>query len=160
MDITKELFDFLWSCPHREMRGIAAGSGSDYIFEVKKSDLDKFEKLYIKAARGSRDDLEDDELPLECVTWNPNECGDGAGWTNKAYDRQYPGYDFDGFYEPGPKVHIDCEKHLTFRSKLWYYDGFLKRPCCSDPQPLLNRSYVVCIMNDSNEQDIQITTKD
>ena len=151
MDITKELFDFLWSCPHREGRGIAAGSGTEYIFEVKKSDLDKFEKLYIKAARGSRDDLEDDEIPLECVTWKPNERGDGAGWTEGPYSRQYPGYDFDGFYESGPKVHIDCEKYLTFRITMWYYDTFLKRLCCTDPQPFLKRSYIVCIVEDRND---------
>lgn len=149
MDITNSLFDFLWSCPHREESGIAAGSGTEYIFEVKKSDLDKFERLYIKAARGGVDDLEDDELPLKCVTWTPNEHGDGAGWTGGAYSRQYPGYDFDGFYEPGPKVHIDCEKYLTFRINLWYHDIFLKRICCMDPQPLLNRSYIVCIMKEN-----------
>ena len=28
MDITKELFDFLWGCPHREGSGIAAGSAA------------------------------------------------------------------------------------------------------------------------------------
>ena len=110
--------------------------------------MDKFEKLYIKAARGSRDDLEDDELPLECVTWKPNERGDGVGWTEGPYSRQYPGYDFDGFYESGPKVHIDCEKYLTFRITLWYYDTFLKRLCCTDPQPLLKRNYIVCIVED------------
>lgn len=147
MDITKEMFDFLWACPNREGRGIAAGSGTEYIFEVKKSDLDKFEKLYIMAARGGVDDLEDDELPLECATWNPNERGDGPRWTEGAYSRQYPGYDFDGFYQAGPKVHIDCEKYLTFRINVWYYDTFLKRMCCMDPQPLLNRSYIVCIVN-------------
>lgn len=153
MDIAKELFDFLREFPHREGRGIAAGSGTEYIFEVKKSDLDKFEKLYIKAARGGVDDLEDDELPLECVTWEPNERGDGAGWTEGAYIRQYPGYNFDGFYEPGPKVHIDCEKYLTFRRILWYYDMFLRRLFSANPQPLLNESYVVCIMKDDYEKD-------
>lgn len=148
MDITKELFDFLWSCPHREWSGIAAGRGTEYIFEVKKIDLDKFEKLYIKAARDGSDDIEDDELPLECVTLKLNERRDGAGWTEGPYSRQYPGYDFDGFYEPGPKVYIDCEKYLTFRINLWYHDTFLKRMCCMDPQPYLNRSYIVCIMED------------
>ena len=148
MDITKELLDFLWGCPHREGSGIAAGSGTEYIFEVKKSDLDKFEKLYIKAARVNRDDIEDDELPLEYVTWKPNERGDGAGWTEGPYIRQYPGYDFDGFYEPGPEVRIDCEKYLTFRINMWYYDRFLKQLFCTDPQPYLNRSYIVCIVED------------
>ncbi len=148
MDITKELFDFLWGCPHREGCGIAAGSGTEYIFEVKKSDLDKFEKLYIKAARVNRDDIKDDELPLECVTWKPNERGDGAGWTEGPYIRQYPGYDFDGFYESGPEVRIDCEKYLTFRINMWYYDRFLNQLFCTDPQPYLNRSYIVCIVED------------
>ena len=148
MDITKELFDFLWSCPHRERSGIVAGRGTEYIFEVKKGDLDKFEKLYIKAARDGSDDLEDDKLPLECVTLKLNERGDGAGWTEGPYSRQYPGCDFDGFYESGPKVYIDCEKYLTFHINLWYYDTFLKRVCCMDPQPYLNRSYIVCIMED------------
>lgn len=148
MDITKELFDFLWSCPHRERSGIAAGRGTEYIFEVKKSDLDKFEKLYIKAARYGSDDLEDDKLPLECVTLKLNERGDGTGWTEGPYSRQYPGCDFDGFYESGPKVYIDCEKYLTFRINLWYHDTFLKRVCCMDPQSYLNRSYIVCIMED------------
>ena len=148
MDITKELFDFLWSCPYREVSGIAAGSGTEYIFEVKKSNLDKFDKLYIKAARGGRCDLEDDELPLECVTWKPNERGDGVGWTEGPYSRQYPSYNFDGFYESGPKVDIYCEKYLTFRITLWYHDSFLKRVYCTDPQLYLNRSYIVCIVED------------
>lgn len=148
MDITKELFDFLWGCPNREYSGISAGSGTEYIFEVKKSDLDKFEKLYIEAARSGEDDIWDDELPLECVTWKPKEQGDGVGWTEGPYIRQYPGYNFDGFYEPGPKVHIDCEKHLTFRINLWYHHFFTKRLCYADPQPLLNRSYIVCIVED------------
>jgi len=149
MGITKSLFDFLWSCPHREGSGIAADSGTEYIFEVKKGDLDKFERLYLEAARGGVDDLEDDELPVECVTGKPNRDGSGAEWTDGPYDRQYPGYNFDGFYESGPKVHIDCEKYLTFRINLWYYDAFLKRVCCTDPQPYLRRSYIVCIMKES-----------
>ena len=36
MDVTKELFDFLWSCPHREGRGISAGSVTEYIFEARR----------------------------------------------------------------------------------------------------------------------------
>lgn len=148
MDITKELFDFLWRCPHREGSGIAAGSGTEYIFEVKKSDLDKFEKLYIKAARCGSDDIDDDELPLECVTCKTNDRVDGVCWTDGPYKRQYPGYNFDGFYEPGPEVRIDCDKYLTFRISLWRYDTFLKRTCCIDPQPYLKRSYIVCIVDD------------
>ena len=88
MDITKELFNFLWRCPHREGSGIAAGSGTEYIFEVKKSDLDKFEKLYIKAARCGSDDIDDDELPLECVTCKTNDRVDGVCWTDGPYKRQ------------------------------------------------------------------------
>lgn len=153
MDVTKELFDFLWGLPHREGSGIAAGSGTDYIFELKKKDIGTFEKLYIKAARSGVDDLEDDELPLECVTWTPNERGDGAEWTHGAYERQYPGYDFDGFYESGPKVRVECDKHMTFRVNLWYYDEFLKRICCTDPQPFLKRNFVVCIMKEDDEKD-------
>lgn len=152
MDITESLFKFLWSCPHREMSGIAAGSGTEYIFEVKESELDKFEKLYIQAARGGVDDLEDDELPIECVTWKPNEYGSGIKWTNGPYDRQYPGYNFDGFYERGPKVHIDCDRHASFHKVVWYYDSFLKRICSADPQPFLGRSYIVCIMKEGQNE--------
>lgn len=147
-DITIELFDFLWKCPHNEGRGIAAGSGTDHIFKVLDSDLEKFEDLYIKAARGGRNDLEDDELPIQCVTLKLNENGDGAGWSEGPYERQYPGYDFDGFYSAGPRMKINCEKYLTFGVRIWYYDSFIKRVCCEDPQPFLKRNYVVCIVND------------
>lgn len=149
MDIAKSLFEFLWTCPHKTMSGIAAGSGTEYIFKVKESESDKFENLYIQAARGGVDDLEDDELPLECVTWEPNERGDGAGWTEGAYSRQYPGYDFDGFYEPGPKVYVDCDRYVSFSRITWYYDNFLKGICCADPQPYLKQSYTVCIMKEN-----------
>ena len=131
------------------MSGIAAGSGTEYIFEVKKSYLYKFEMLYIKASMSGDEIFEDYELTLKCVTWKPNERGDGVGWTDGPYSMQYPGYNFDGFYEPGPKVHIDCEKYLTFRINLWYYDSFMKRITCTDPQPYLKRSYVVCIVEDN-----------
>lgn len=151
MDVSKRLFEFLWSCPHKEMSGIEAGSGTDYIFEVKESESEKFENLYIQAARGGVDDLEDDELPVECVTWKPNEDGSGVEWTDGPYDRQYPGYDFDGFYERGPKIHIACDRYMAFRKVVWYYDEFLKRMCCADPQPLLRRGYIVCIMKEKEE---------
>lgn len=154
-NITEKLFDFLWAHPHKERSGIAAGSGTNYIFEVEEGELKEFESLYIKAARGGVDDLEDDPLPLECVTWRPNRCGDGPEWTEGEYERQYPGYDFDGFYESGPRVKVECVKHLTFYIRVWYHDNFLRRTCCMDPQPYLNRSYTVCIMkeNSKDEQD-------
>ena len=109
--------------------------------------MDKFEKLYIKAARCGSDDIDDDELPLECVTCKTNDRVDGVCWTDGPYKRQYPGYNLDGFYEPGPEVRIDCEKYLMFRISLWRYDTFLKRTCCIDPQPYLKRSYIVCIVD-------------
>lgn len=149
MDIAKELFDFLWKSPHREGRGIAAGNGTDHIFLIKESDAEKFEKLYMKASRTGYGDINNDELPFESVTRSEN----GAIWNNGAYIRNYPGYNFDGFYESGPKVNIDCQKYLTFRRILWYYDRFLRRLFSANPQPSLNESYVVCIMKDDYEKD-------
>ena len=148
MDITKDLFDFLWDCPHEEGRGIAAGSVTDYIFKVKKSDLEKFERLYTQAARTGIEDIECDTLPLECVSikWNLEYCK--PQWESGDYTRQYPGYNFDGFYQSGMSVCIDCEKYLTFSKRLWYRDDFFNKVCCSHPQP--NESYVVCIMKGEN----------
>lgn len=148
MDITKELFDFLWDCPHEEKRGIAAVSVTDYIFKVKKSDLEKFERLYAQAAIADIVDIEYDTLPLECVNIKFNPETYELEWENRAYTRQYPGYDFDGFYQSGMSVSIDCEKYLTFSKRLWYRDSFFNKVCCSHPQP--NESYVVCIMKGEN----------
>jgi hypothetical protein len=149
MDITKELFDFLWDCPHQTGKGIAAGSVTDYIFKVKKSDEDKFKQLYTKAARAGIEDLECDTLPLKCVNakYDPETCE--LKWESGDYTRQYPGYNFDGFYQSGMSVSIDCEKYLTFSKKLWYYDAFFKRYCCTySDSPY--ESYVVCIMKGDN----------
>lgn len=145
-DVAEKLFEFLDNHPCRTMEGIAAGSGRDYVYEIPESDVTEFERLYLMAARGSVDDLEDDPLPLECVTWRPNDDGSGPRWDEGNFFRSYPGYDFDGFYEPGPSVCVKCSRHFGFARRMWYYDDLLKRMCCADPQPLLKERYVVCVM--------------
>lgn len=154
-DITKGLFGFLWSRTHSERSGIAAGSGTDYIFEVDEGDLEEFEKLYVNAAIGCSDDIDDNQLPLKCVTRSKgdNEDNYGVAWTEGPYNRQYPGYNLDGFYESGPSIHIDCEKHLAFRVVNWYYDRFTRRVCCSYDQPFLNERYVVCITKNKEKEN-------
>lgn len=145
-DITKELFAFLDTFPFRKWSGIAAGSGSDYVYEIPKGAVKEFERLYMMAGRDSWEDLACDAIPCESVTWKPNGDGSGPEWTMGGFERRYPGYDFDGFYQSGPVVGVKCEKYLEFQSRLWYYDDFLGRYCCTDPQPLLRMNYVVCVM--------------
>lgn len=150
-DFSKDLFDYLWTKPHDHYSDIAAGGRSEYVFRIPKSEEKKFLDLYWCAlVNDPMDCYAPSDFPFEAVRGH-DEMKDGA------YCAQFAGYDFDGFYEHGPRCDVKCIKHVKFYRALWYIDNWPRgheRVCCTEPSGD-KAGYVVCVMEDDNGQDQQ-----
>lgn len=150
-DFSKDLFDYLWTKPHREYSDIEANGRREWVFEIPKCEEKKFLDLYWCAlVNDPRDCYEPSDFPFEAVR-GKDEMTDGS------YGAQFAGYDFDGFYQSGARCDVKCIKHVKFYRALWYIDNWPcghERVCCTEPSGD-KAGYVVCVMEDENGQDQQ-----
>lgn len=148
-DFSEKLFDYLWEKPHREFSDIEANGRREWVFKIPKSEEKKFLDLYWGAlVNDPRDCYNPSDYPFRAVR-GPVEMTDGA------YGTTFAGYDFDGFYQSGARCDVKCIKHVKFYRALWYIDNWPRgheRVCCTEPSGD-KAGYVVCVMEDENEQD-------